>query len=79
MQNERKLIIIILRSTYLSLCKRDFTTYFQKSFYFLVYDDLKAVLMVSISDKKEQQDTIDKIKDFLPEFRKLMENLCRTI
>ena len=49
-----------------------------KRVYFLVYDDLKAVLMVSISDKKAQQITIDKIKEFLPEFRRLMERLTTT-
>ena len=33
-----------------------------KRVYFLVYEDLKSVLMVSVSDKKAQQETIDKIK-----------------
>ena len=41
--------------------------------YFLVYEDMKAALMVSVSDKKTQQQTIERIKDFLPEFRKLMQ------
>jgi len=45
----------------------------EKRVYFLVYEDLKSALMVSISDKKTQQQTIDKIKEFLPEFRRLME------
>ena len=31
--------------------------------------------MVSISDKKAQQATINKIREYLPEFRKLMETL----
>lgn len=50
-----------------------------KRVYFLVYEDLKAVLMVSISDKKTQQQTIDKIKTFLPEFRKFIEEKLKFI
>ena len=34
--------------------------------------------MVSISDKKTQQETIDKIKVYLPEFRNLMEELLKS-
>jgi len=37
-----------------------------KRAYFVIYEELKTVLMVSISDKKAQQPTIDKIKTFLP-------------
>jgi len=50
-----------------------------KRVYFLVYEDLKSVLMVSVSDKKAQQETIDKIKIYLPEFRRLMEKLVKSI
>ena len=50
----------------------------ERRVYFLVYDDLKAVLMVSISDKKTQQETIDKIKEYLPEFKKLMNELIKS-
>jgi len=46
--------------------------------YFLVYDDLKIALMVSISDKKMQQETIDKIKAYLAEFRELVEDMAKT-
>src|SRR3989338_3075471 len=46
--------------------------------YFLVYEDLKSALMVSISDKKAQQETIDKIKVYLPEFRRLMEEIIKS-
>ncbi len=49
----------------------------EKRVYFLVYEDLQAVLMVSIGDKKTQQETIDKIKEFLPEFRRLMEKTIK--
>ena len=48
-----------------------------KRIYFLVYEDLNAVLMVALSDKKTQQETIDKIKEYLPEFRRLMEELVK--
>ena len=49
-----------------------------KRVYFLVYEDLKAALMVSSSDKKTQQETIDKIRVYLPEFRNLMQELIRS-
>ncbi len=39
-----------------------------KRVYFLVYEDLKAVLMVGISDKKAQQETIDEVKGRLKEY-----------
>ena len=51
----------------------------EKRIYFLVYEDLKSVLMVSISDKKAQQETIDKIKEFFPEFRRLVEEKLSSI
>ncbi len=48
-----------------------------KRIYFLVYEDLKSALMVSVSDKKTQQETIDRIKRLLPEFKKLTEELVK--
>ena len=39
-----------------------------KRVYYLVYEDLKAVLMVAISDKKTQQETIDEIKSRLQDY-----------
>lgn len=36
-----------------------------KRVYFLIYEDLKAILVVGLSDKKTQQETIDKIKEIL--------------
>ena len=33
--------------------------------YFLVYEDVDTILLITISDKKTQQDTIDKIKENL--------------
>jgi len=41
----------------------------KKRIYFLVYDDLKAILLVSISDKKTQQHTINEIRSMIPEYK----------
>ncbi len=34
--------------------------------------------MVSISDKSAQQETIDKIKEYLPEFNRLMKEISKS-
>ena len=47
----------------------------EKRFYFLVYDDLSAILVVAFSGKKAQQDTIDEIISLLPEYKKYIEQL----
>ena len=44
-----------------------------KRVYFLVYDDLKAVLMVAVSDKKTQQATIDQIKNHLVDYYSIIK------
>lgn len=49
-----------------------------KRIYFLVYEEFKAVLMVSLSDKKAQQETIDKINEYLPEFKRLIEKIAKS-
>ncbi len=41
-----------------------------KRIYFLVYDDIKVILLVGCSNKKYQQTTIDEIKLFFPELKK---------
>lgn len=41
--------------------------------YYLIYEDLKLVLLVATSDKKNQQGTIDHIKGNLDEFRKVAQ------
>ena len=43
--------------------------------YFLIYDDLEAVFMVAISDKKDQQIVINTINFLLESFKKEIENL----
>lgn len=40
--------------------------------YFLIYEDVDTVLLVTISDKKAQQDTIDKIKSQLDYYKDLI-------
>ena len=42
----------------------------EKRVYYLIYDDLKLVLLVAVSGKKDQQTTIDHISSHLDEFRK---------
>ena len=48
----------------------------EKRIYFLVYDDLKAVFMVAISGKKDQQRVINTIRLLLESFRKELDNLA---
>ena len=43
--------------------------------YYLVYEDLKAVYIITLSSKKDQQKTINTIKHFLEIYRKEIENL----
>ena len=40
--------------------------------YFLIYGDVDTVLLVTISDKKAQQDVIDEIKGQLDYFKELI-------
>lgn len=47
----------------------------EKRVYYLVYDDLKIVLMVAIGGKKAQQETIDKIIGYFNEYRNYAEKL----
>jgi len=45
--------------------------------YYLVYHDLKAVYMVAISDKKDQQKIINTIKLFMDFFREEIEKIVQ--
>ena len=47
----------------------------EKRIYYLVYDDLKIVLMVAIGGKKAQKETIDNIVEYFKEYRKYAEKL----
>ena len=40
--------------------------------YFLVYGDINAVLLITISDKKAQQEIIDKIKSELDFYKEVI-------
>ena len=48
-----------------------------KRVYYLVYNDLNLILLVATSAKKDQQETIDHIKDQLPEFRTVAEEIIK--
>lgn len=47
----------------------------EKRIYYLIYDDLLAVLVVAFGGKKEQQETINRIIKYLPEFKKYIYRL----
>ena len=47
----------------------------EKRVYYLVYDDLSAVLIVAFGGKKSQQETINNIIKLLPEFKTYMKRL----
>ena len=49
----------------------------EKRLYYLVYDDLKVVLIVAFGSKKAQQGTINKIAKYFPEYREYTEKLFR--
>ena len=49
----------------------------EKRVYYLVYDDLQAVLVVAISGKKYQQTTINYIIDNFDEYKQYLEKLLR--
>ncbi len=51
----------------------------EKRVYFLVYDALKLVLLVATSGKKDQQFTIDHIKENLKEFKELAEQISKQV
>ncbi|MEK6967518.1 MAG: hypothetical protein AABX51_02725 [Nanoarchaeota archaeon] len=48
-----------------------------KRIYFLIYEDVGAVLMVAISDKKTQQETIDQIRNNLNEYYSVIKEAIK--
>ncbi len=48
-----------------------------KRVYFLVYDDIKAILMVAVSDKKAQQETIDELKGRLEDYYEVVKEAIK--
>ena len=51
----------------------------ERRIYYIVYDDLKLVLLVAMSDKKAQQETIDRIKNTLDEYRKIAKEITKQV
>lgn len=49
----------------------------EKRVYFLVYDDLQAVLVVALGGKKDQQTTINHIVSYFDEYRAYLERLLK--
>ncbi len=45
--------------------------------YYLIYDDLGLVLLVATSDKKDQQATIDHIRENLDEFKEVAKSISK--
>jgi len=50
----------------------------EKRVYYLVYDDLQAVLVVAFGGKKAQQETINEIIKCLPEFREYLKRILES-
>ena len=51
----------------------------EKRVYYLIYEDLKLVLLVAVGGKKDQQATIDHIKGNLHVFRKVAEAIAKQV
>ena len=51
----------------------------EKRVYYLIYEDLKLVLLVAVSGKKDQQDTIDHIVSQFNEYRKVAEQIAKQV
>ncbi len=49
----------------------------EKRVYYLVYEDLKLVLLIAVSGKKDQQSKINYIKHHFEDFRKLAEKISK--
>jgi mRNA-degrading endonuclease RelE of RelBE toxin-antitoxin system len=49
----------------------------EKRIYYLIYEELSAVLIVAFGGKKVQQNIIDEIIAYFPEYKKYIENLLK--
>ena len=49
----------------------------EKRIYYLIYEDLKLVLLVAVSGKKDQQATIDHIIKYFGEYKEYLEKIIR--
>ena len=50
----------------------------EKRIYYLVYDDLKSILVVAMGGKKDQQETINHIIDYFQEYRIYLEKILNS-
>ena len=48
-----------------------------KRLMFLIYEDYRVIFLITITDKKEQQETIDFIKSNLNMYKELIEKLLK--
>ncbi len=51
----------------------------EKRVYYLIYEDLKLVLLVATSGKKDQQATIDHIVSQFDEYREVAEQISKQV
>ncbi|MEK6938272.1 MAG: hypothetical protein AABX04_04475 [Nanoarchaeota archaeon] len=51
----------------------------EKRIYYLIYEELKLVLLVAVSGKKDQQDTINHIQGNFEEFKKVAEEIIKQV
>lgn len=51
----------------------------EKRIYYIVYEDLKLVLLVATSGKKNQQATINHIKENLEAFKEVAEDISKQL
>jgi|SRR3989338_3158608 len=51
----------------------------ERRVYYLIYEDLQLVLLVAVSEKKDQQRTIEHIKGHLDEFRAVAQSIARKV
>lgn len=51
----------------------------EKRVYYLVYNDLMLILLVATSAKKDQQKTIDSIKENLKDYRIVAEDIAKRV
>ena len=49
----------------------------EKRIYYLIYEELNAILVITFGGKKEQEETIDEIVKFFPELKSYIENLLK--
>lgn len=47
-------------------------------FYYLIYDEYIVVFVIALSDKKDQQKTIDTIKHLIPHYREEIKKIINS-